>query len=558
MEGQSTNNNTNTAPTTVVGVDSGIPTVEGLTQQLDALKASTSEWKKAVKVQLLDAQTKNQQIRLERDQLRTAAEESSAKVRLQLDSEYKERFQLKDGEIARLQSQLTSLRQQATQASADHQADLARIEEEKVTSIELAKKELQSEVAKIQRQLMESNAAQTAQQGEIARLKGELASQADAPLSSTSAELESLRGVNRRLQQDLTELRSQQAETEADLRDELEAHFQNEIELRDSQINILQSTLQQSRKDVTFYTQKTRSLQQAQESVTEHLEAKAGALRSDLVAAHTTLEALKQENELISSELTKTVRRCRDLEADRDARDILERDINASMSNKEVVDGGGTSNGSTLPELKEEIRHLNSEVERMKSEVAARDSKVNAREKSLLDQEARIAVEMDKLKRQEQKSAEQLSQLVQQANANLETLKKRQPSKKSQSPATATFSLDNDGAVVTDDPTFAAQENVRHWASVIRSHIPASVVAVSGHRRNRTIAIAVAMFFIILLTFSSSSSSASPKSDMKMSDAITKLGLYEQERSVLQKTIADLAEKCSGPANNKHKPPVKV
>ena len=60
MEGQSTNNNTNTAPTTVVGVDSGIPTVEGLTQQLDALKASTSEWKKAVKVQLLDAQTKNQ------------------------------------------------------------------------------------------------------------------------------------------------------------------------------------------------------------------------------------------------------------------------------------------------------------------------------------------------------------------------------------------------------------------------------------------------------------------------------------------------------------------
>eukprot|EP00658_Telonema_sp_P-2_P014846 TRINITY_DN15673_c0_g1_i2.p1 TRINITY_DN15673_c0_g1~~TRINITY_DN15673_c0_g1_i2.p1 ORF type:complete len:180 (+),score=24.75 TRINITY_DN15673_c0_g1_i2:141-680(+) len=147
--------------------------------------------------------------------------------------------------------------------------------------------------------------------------------------------------------------------------------------------------------------------------------------------------------------------------------------------------------------------------------------------------------------RYQRRVREQLSQLVQQANANLETLKKRQPSKKGQSPATATFSLDSDGAVVTDDPTFAAQENVRHWASVIRAHIPVSLTMAVGHRRNRTIAVAVGMFFIILLTFSSSAASSSPKSDMKMSDAVTKLGLYEQERSVLQKTIADLAAKCS-------------
>ena len=525
------------------------PTVGALTQQIESLKASTSEWKKAVKAQLLEAQSKNQQLRQERDQLRESVELSNATVRLQLDSEYKERFLLKDGEITRLQDQLNALRGQLSIQQSDHRAELARKDEEGTASLELLKKEKQADIAKLHRQLAESSAQLASQTKEVTRLQEELSRQNDAPLlSSASAELDALRTANRNLQQDLASLRSQQTEAESHLRDELEAHFQNEIELRDSQISILQTTLQQSRRDVAMYTQKLRNVQQTQEGLVDQLETKAASLRGDLIDAHTQLEALKQENEVVSTELTKMVRRCHDLEADRDARNMLEKDLLASpnringIGNFELDATADDGLGEMSPaELKAELVAQSAEISRLKEEHAAQVEAFRSREATLADKEAHISQEMDKLKRQEQRSAEQLSQLVHQANLNLESLKKRQPAPKKEAGATAVFSLDDNGTVITNDTSFVIQENLRHFSSVLRSYFPA---ATSGSRRFRLVAIAFGVCFLFLVLFSSS---ASTKNDLGLSDAITKNALYEQERAALHKTIAVLSASCGSP-----------
>ncbi|EKF39237.1 hypothetical protein MOQ_000540 [Trypanosoma cruzi marinkellei] len=93
-------------------------------EELRQLQEKTNAWKQSVAIQLGEAAKKNKQLRDELKEAENNHEKEMSALRVQLDKEFRERTNLKDEEINKLQREMTHLREEKRRMAEEHKREL--------------------------------------------------------------------------------------------------------------------------------------------------------------------------------------------------------------------------------------------------------------------------------------------------------------------------------------------------------------------------------------------------------------------------------------------------
>jgi hypothetical protein len=232
---------------------------------VDDLKAKTAQWKKLVKVQLADAEQKNEQLRRELKDAKDSATEASVAVRLELSAEFKDRLAMKDVAIASLEADLGGLRDIHASALAQqqehHAADIKRAQQLHASELESQQKEAQHSLQRLrelhdselekERRRLDAALADAASAKEFAeRLRRSDEGATDTELGIVRAEADDLRQQVAALQGRLSAEAQKNEQSVAELMESRDSHAAAEAARRDEQLAVTQSILRATQQDL--------------------------------------------------------------------------------------------------------------------------------------------------------------------------------------------------------------------------------------------------------------------------------------------------------------------
>jgi hypothetical protein len=424
--------------------------------ELEAFKEKTKQWKQAVKAQLEDAAAKNLALREEIKRLNATHDEHQRSLRLELDSEFRERTQHKDDTIEQLTKDIAAMReshnkelaevrrlheqqfaneqaqQQAAHESAlaaatrRHQAELENSQEEverTIRTLENVRHDLAISQAKLtqvksQNDDLVAQASVRASDEEYRNISVEERQASAKEVDALRAQLELHVAKQQALSEQLERV-AMEHKSDMNAKDELR---EDEIQRREERIIVLQTILKQSQKESNDVQLRWATLQEehhrelsAQISDRERLLSQSRALQSQL-------EELKKRAQHVEEEYLRAKRTVAELEEanvirDRTFQELLMSDDQKTMMSllEQRLDKATLESARWQEEclgLRQTIEAQKQAVKMQADDVAHREEELTKKLTALSEKQIRIVAQEKRLREQHQQLSSQAEQIL--------------------------------------------------------------------------------------------------------------------------------------------------
>lgn len=424
--------------------------------ELEQYKEKTKQWKLAVKVQLEDAASKNASLRDELKRVDAQHKDQQRSLRLELDTEFKERTQHKDDVIQQLTKDLAISREQHSKEIAElnriheqflsnermqHQGDLssaleaaARQHSHEIKAVQEDAERTTRTLENVRHDLAVSQAKLTQLRSQHDEVLAQLAARnsedehhqvAAEEQQASSKEIQGLRAqldlhvakqmaLSEQLERVTVEHRN-----EILVKDELR---EDEIQRREERIIVLQTILKQAQKESNEVHLRWADVQEEHHRATSVHVAEHQRLTSQVRDLVSQLEEVKKKGQQVEQEYLRAKRTVFELEEANVIRDktfqelLMSEDQKVMMSLLEQRLDKATSEAARWQEqfmaLRQSVDQEKQAVDEKEANVAEREDALEKRLAALTDKQQRIGLQEKRLREQHQQLSAQAEQLL--------------------------------------------------------------------------------------------------------------------------------------------------